>query len=130
MPRSAAKKDDLIIGLDTHVVMVTAPGGPVPTLMQFPFSGPISERLSDRVRVQGKPVAVAGSKARNSPGHIPIGGVFQKPPTNEATVAAGSARVLAQGEPVARVSDSARCCNDPCDSVTGHVVGGGRVLAG
>src|SRR5688572_1433085 len=111
----------MIVGLDTHIVMVSSPGGPVPTSMPMPFSGPLANDLSGSVFVDNQAVAVVGSGADNTPAHMPIGGPFQKPPSNKATVIEGSATVFADNKAVARANDPAKCCNDPSDSDTGHI---------
>jgi len=37
--KPAAKQGDLVVGIDTHIVMVPSPAGPVPTATPMPFSG-------------------------------------------------------------------------------------------
>jgi uncharacterized Zn-binding protein involved in type VI secretion len=126
----AAKQGDPIIGLDTHVVLIPSPGGPIPTPMPMPFSGPLCDALSDSVFVNDLPAAVEGSQARNVPPHIPTGGPFQKAPSNRATVQKGSSSVFADDKPLARLNDPAVCCNDPADAPTGHIVAAGTVFCG
>ncbi|NUP12815.1 MAG: hypothetical protein HOW73_42800 [Polyangiaceae bacterium] len=129
MAKPVAKKGDRVVGLDTHVVLIKEQGGaPVP--MQFPFSGPIEDGLSATVFIDEEPVAVVGSVASNAPAHIPIGGPFNSPPSNKATVSAGSESVFVEDVAIARANDPAACCNDPADADTGHVVAGGTVYAG
>jgi uncharacterized Zn-binding protein involved in type VI secretion len=125
-----ATEGDRVVALDTHVVLVASPGGPVPTPTPFPFSGPLTEHLGRSVHVDGAPAAVEGSVAHNRPVHVPVGGPFQKPPTNRATVQRGSATVFADNKAVARNGDPALSCNDPSDAPTGHVVATGSVYAG
>lgn len=122
MSSPAAKKGDLVVGLDTHVVLVPSPGGAVPTPMPMPFNGPLTSGLSSSVFIDNCAAAVVGSAAENNPPHLPTGGPFQKPPKNKGTISAGSACVFADNIAVARASDPVRCCNDPADSDTGHVV--------
>jgi uncharacterized Zn-binding protein involved in type VI secretion len=128
--RPVAKRKDTIIGLDTHIVLVPSAAGPLPTPMPMPFSGPLSRELSRNVLAEGEPVARVDSVADNVPRHLPLGGSFQKPPSNRARVLSGSARVLVNGKPIARAGDAAECCNDPVDASTGHVIAAGRVLSG
>lgn len=130
MAQPVAKRGDRVVGMDTHIVMIPGPGAPVPTPQPLPFSGPLSEDLSSTVLVDDAEAATLGSKARNTPPHVPMGGSFKSPPSNEATVKAGSSTVLADNRPIARANDSAECCNDPADAPTGHVVAAGTVLAG
>src|SRR5690606_21060745 len=81
MGQPAAKKGDLVIATDTHIVMVPSPGGPVPTPMAMPFNGVLDGALSSTVKIDGKPAAVDGSTSSNTPPHIPAGGPFQRPPS-------------------------------------------------
>lgn len=130
MTKPIAKAGDLVVGVDTHVILVPSAAGPVPTPLPHPFSGGLQLALSDKVLIANKPVAVVGSVALGSPPHIPMGGPFQKPPTNKATVSMGSEVVLVGNKGVARAADPASCCNDPADQDTGCVVAAGVVLAG
>jgi uncharacterized Zn-binding protein involved in type VI secretion len=110
----AAKEGDKVVGVCTHVVQVPAPPGPpVPTpIPGHPFSGDLSDGLSDDVLIDGKKAAVKGSKAKNSPAHVAIGGpAFQPPnPKDEATVSMGSSTVEINGKPAARMGDQAETC--------------------
>ncbi len=91
----AAKKGDQIIGVDTHIVMIPSPGGPVPTPIPHPFMGMIDNGLSTSVKIMGQFAATVDSQATNTPSHIPIGGPsFQKPPSNKAKIIMGSANVF------------------------------------
>lgn len=130
MSKPAAKKGDKIIALDTHIVMVPSPGGPVPTPMPMPFSGSISGNLSSDVLIEKKPAATKGSTADNMPNHIPSGGPFQKPPANKATIKKGSAKVLINNQEAAHLGDPADTCNDPADLPNGTVIGSGTVWVG
>jgi uncharacterized Zn-binding protein involved in type VI secretion len=87
-------------------------------------------KLSSDVKIEGKPAAVQGSTATNTPSHVPQGGPFQKPPANKATVQLGSTTVLINGKPAARNGDIALTCNDPADAPVGTVVAAGTVLIG
>ena len=61
--KPAAKKGDQVVGLDTHILMVPSPAGPVPTPTPMPFSGQLSDSLSPDVKVENQPLAVVGSVA-------------------------------------------------------------------
>jgi len=130
MTKPLAKQDDEIVAVDTHIVLVSTPAGPVPTPLPSPFRGPLSSALSGTVFAMGKAAATVGSKATNTPSHIPVGGPFQKPPANEATVSHGSSTVFIDEQPAARLGDSATTCNDPSDLPVGKVIAGGVVFAG
>lgn len=130
MAQPAAKQGDQILATDTHIVMIPSPGGPVPTPLPHPFTGLIDGSLSSDVRIEGKPAAVQGSTATNTPAHIPQGGPFQQPPSNRATIQLGSATVRINGKPAARNGDKALTCNDPADLPVGTVLAVGTVFIG
>ncbi len=130
MGQPAAKQGDKVVGVDTHVLMVPSPAGPVPTPTPMPFSGPLDGALSADVVIENKAAAVKGSTATNAPAHVPAAGPFQTPPSNQGTVDAGSAAVLINGKPAARSGDPALTCNDPADAPNGTVVAAGTVLFG
>jgi len=130
MARPAAKQGDQIMATDTHIIMIPSPGGPVPTPLPHPFVGGIDGSLSTDVTIEGKPAAVQGSTATNTPAHIPQGGPFQKPPGNRATIQTGSATVFINGKPAARNGDTALTCNDPADLPAGTIIAPGTVFIG
>jgi len=121
---------DKIIATDTHIIMIPSPGGPVPTPLPHPFNGTINGGLSSDVFIEGKPAATVGSSAMNTPPHIPQGGPFQKPPSNQAKIMIGSPTVYINGKMAARNGDTAMTCNDPVDLPAGKVVAVGTVFFG
>ncbi len=130
MGSPAAKKGDSVVSLDTHVIMIPSPGGPVPTPIPMPFSGKLSGDLSSTVMIDAQPAAMKGSTAENSPAHIPAGGPFQKSPSNKATVQKGSSTVFIDDKQVARLGDPAITCNDPADAPNGSIIAGGTMFVG
>ncbi len=130
MGQPAAKQGDQITAVDTHIILVPSPGGPVPTPLPHPFNGIINGNLSSNVKIMGMPAAVQGSTADNTPPHIPQGGSFQQPPTNRGQIISGSATVMINGKPAARSGDTAMTCNDPADLPVGTVVATGTVFIG
>ena len=129
MGQPAAKQGDQVVAVDTHIV-ITPVGAPVP--LPHPFTGIIGGGLSTNVNIMGRPAATTDSTADNSPPHIPTppGVSFQKPPSNRATIAIGSATVMINGKPAARNGDSAMTCNDPVDLPVGTVIAAGTVMIG
>lgn len=119
---------DTIVGVDTHLVQPPGPAPPVP--VPLPFVGTIDSGVSTNVMIQGRPAATVGSGATNMPPHIPPGGAFVNPPTNQATIISGSATVLINGKPAARAGDTAITCNDPAPLPVGNVVAVSTVLIG
>ncbi|HUU64833.1 MAG TPA: PAAR domain-containing protein [Dehalococcoidales bacterium] len=131
MGQPAAKQGDKIVATDTHIIMIPAPPGPpVPTPLPHPFMGILSQGLSTNVNIQGMPAATVNSIAMNTPPHIPQGGPFQKPPTNQGKIIMGSATVLINKKPAARAGDTAMTCNDPVDAPVGKVIAVSTVLIG
>ena len=128
MGQPAAKKDDKIVGVCIHVVLVPQPaGGTAPVSLPHPFSGKLDTELSSNVKIEGKAAAMKSSIANNDPKHTPTppGTSFASPPSNKATVQKGSTTVTINGKAAARVGDPAELCGG-----IGAVVGGSTVLIG
>jgi uncharacterized Zn-binding protein involved in type VI secretion len=131
MGQPAAKQGDKIVASDIHILNIPAAAGvPVPTPTPMPFNGIITSGLSTDVFIEGKPAATVNSIAINQPLHIPAGGPFTKPPTNQGKILAGSTGVFINGKPAARQGDIATTCNDPVDMPIGQVVAVGTVFIG
>lgn len=132
MGQPAAKQGDKVMAVDTHILLVPTPGGPVPTPMPHPFSGMLTGGLSSTVKIGGKAAAVVGSTATNAPPHIPANPAapFQKPPANKGTVQVGSPTVMIQGKAAARHGDTVMTCNDPADQPVGKIIAVGTVSVG
>jgi uncharacterized Zn-binding protein involved in type VI secretion len=128
MGQPAAKQGDQITAIDTHIIMIPSPGGPVPTPLPHPFSGLINGGVSRNVKIMGQPAATQGSTADNLPPHIPQGGPFQRPPGNKGQIVMGSTTVMINGKPAARNGDTAQTCNDPADIPVGTVIAVGTVF--
>lgn len=129
MGEPAAKEGDHITAVDTHIVLVPSPGGPIPTPLPHPFDGIINDNLSSDVKIMGMFAATLGSTAENIPLHIPEGGgPFQDPPRNKGEIISGSATVMINGKPAARNSDTALTCNDPADLPVGTIIAVGTVI--
>jgi uncharacterized Zn-binding protein involved in type VI secretion len=120
-----AKKNDRIVGTDTHIVMVPTPAGQVPTPMPLPFAGPITDSLASSVFVDDVPVVVRGSEANNQPAHIAPGGQFMNTPKDKAQVVAASSSVFANDVPIARIGDAATSCDDMGAEQNAHIVSAG-----
>jgi uncharacterized Zn-binding protein involved in type VI secretion len=132
MGQPAAKANDQVTGVDTHIVMVPAGPSLVPTPLPHPFAGALSGGLIPSVKIAGQAAAVVGSTADNSPAHLatPPGTTFQNPPANKATIQMGSSSVKFGGKAAARNADTAMTCNDPSDAPVGQVIAAGTVLVG
>lgn len=132
MPQPAATAGHSVVAVDTHIVLVPTPGGPVPTPLPHAFSGRLDGGLATTVQLAGQPAATVNSTATNQPAHLPTppGTSFQKPPANRGTVIQGSAAVMFAGQPAARAGDPVLTCNDPADAPVGQIVAAGTVLLG
>ncbi len=130
MGQPAAKQGDRIMATDTHIVLIPAGSGTLPTPLPHPFTGIIDGALSSDVKIMGKPAATVDSTATNTPAHVPQGGPFQKTPSNKGTIKMGSATVKINGKMAARNGDMAMTCNDPSDLPVGKVVAVGTVTIG
>ncbi len=131
MGQPGAKQGDQVMGTDTHIIMIPAPPGPpVPTPLPHPFTGILQQGLSTDVKIQGMPAATVNSIAMNTPPHIPQGGPFQKPPSNQGKVMMGSTTVFINGKPAARAGDTVMTCNDPVDAPMGKIIAVSTVLIG
>jgi uncharacterized Zn-binding protein involved in type VI secretion len=129
----AAHRNDQVIGIDTHIVMVPSASGAVPTPLPHPFSGRLSSALSSDVKIEGQDAATKDSVAPNQPQHVPTppGTSFQRPPSNRGTVSKGSSSVLINNKEAARIGDPVRTCNDPSDRDAARIVSGStKVLIG
>lgn len=130
MGQPAAKQGDRIVGVDTHIIMIPSPGGPVPTPLPHPFAGILDGELSGDVNIAGKAAATEGSTASNTPAHIPQGGPFQTPPKDQGKIIKGSGTVFINGKAAARMGDTAETCNDPANQPVGTVIASGVVFIG
>lgn len=128
--KPGAKKQDQVVAIDTHIVMIPSPSGSVPTPLPHPFTGQLDGGLSGDVEIEGMAAAVEGSTATNTPAHIPQGGPFQSPPSDSATIDTGSGSVFINGKAAARMGDTAKTCNDPSDLPAGTVIAVGTVMIG
>jgi uncharacterized Zn-binding protein involved in type VI secretion len=132
MGKPAAKENDQVTSVDTHIMMVPSANGAIPTPLPHVFSGKINGGVIKSVKIGGKAAAVVGSTADNSPAHTPTppGSTFQKPPSNKATIKTGSATVKIGGKQAARAGDTAATCHDPADVPSGKVIAAGTVMIG
>jgi uncharacterized Zn-binding protein involved in type VI secretion len=121
--RPAAKRDDRIVGLDTHLCS----GAP----LAVPFEGSLVGDLSPDVLAEHRPMALVGSVAINLVPHVPPAGTtFDVPPSNRGVIVVRGATVFANGRAVARDGDLAETCNDPAPAAVGRVLAEGTVRAG
>ena len=130
MGMPAAKMGDKVVAVDTHIIMIPSPGGPIPTPLPHPFNGTIMNSVSTNVLIENKPAATMGSIAINTPPHIPQGGPFQIPPTNQGQIIMGSMTVFINNKPAARNGDTVMTCNDPAPLPVGKIIAVSTVLIG
>jgi uncharacterized Zn-binding protein involved in type VI secretion len=128
MGQPAAKRGDRITATDTHLIQ--PPGSAPPTPVPHPFSGILDGGLSTDVKINGRPAATVDSTATNTPPHVPRGGTFVKPPSDQGRIITGSRTVRINGKAAARSGDTALTCDDPVDLPVGTVVATGVVGIG
>jgi len=130
MGMPAAKKGDIVVSTDIHLVQIPTPSGPVTVPMPHPFKGELSKKLSKNVNIMGKPAVTKGSVVDNSPKHVALGIKFIKEPSNKGTVFMGSITVKINGKQAARSGDMVMTCNDPTDLPIGKIIASGTVMIG
>ena len=115
-PVLAVKHFDIVVGLDVHIVQPpgTVPPVPIPhphvAIVLDPFD--YLPLIGATVKVNGLPRGQAGSAAMPIPSHIPIGGVFVKPPANESELLMGSKTVEVESQPFAYMALPVLACAD------------------
>lgn len=122
MSQPVAKRGDRVVGVDTHIINVPSPAGPIPTPTPMSFDGRVNERAGATVFVDDESVALEGAAADNAAPHLPIGGTFARSPDNTSTLSTGSDTVFAEDLAVVRATDRARCCDDLSSADNGHVI--------
>ena len=116
MSSPALKHLDPIVGVDLHLVQPPGPVPPVP--LPHPYVGMIFDPvdylplLGATVWVNGLPRAQAGSAGTATPPHVPLGGMFPKPPMSEAEVFMGSSTVSVDGDAMAYNGMQVLSCQD------------------
>lgn len=119
------------MGIDIHLVKIPTPGGPVDVPLPHPFVGSISGGVSSNVKVMGQPAAILGSEVKAQPQHIPMGAGFTNNPQNKGQVVLGSATVLINNKPAARMGDSVSTCDDILPiNMNSKIIAAGTVLVG
>ncbi|NJK31742.1 MAG: hypothetical protein HC927_04595 [Deltaproteobacteria bacterium] len=99
----AAKHFDPVIGIDVHIIQ--PPGTVPPVPVPHPFVGIVLDPfdylplIGATVLINGLPRGQGGSLVTPVVPHVPIGGVFVKPPENEAELLMGSSTVVVEDEP-------------------------------
>ena len=114
-PMIAATHFDPVVGVDIHIIQPPGPVPPVP--VPHPFIGMVIDPMEyapiigGTVKVNGMMRGVAGTGGKCLPPHIPIGGVFVKPPSNECEIFMGSQTVAFDGDPASRLGLPALSCH-------------------
>jgi RHS repeat-associated protein len=107
---------DPIIGLDVHIVQPPGPVPPVP--IPHPYIGMMLDPIDyipiigATVYINGLPRVTAGTQGLPVPPHLPIGGMFVKPPTSESEMMMGSATVIADENPLGYAPLPVLSCQD------------------
>ncbi|MBC8070170.1 MAG: RHS domain-containing protein, partial [Deltaproteobacteria bacterium] len=113
---AAAKHFDPILGIDLHIIQPPGPVPPVP--IPHPHTGMVLDPMDyapvvgGTVKVGGLQRAQAGTETMMLPKHIPIGGVFVKPPGNEGEIFMGSSTVCVDGDAFTYLALPVLTCHD------------------
>jgi RHS repeat-associated protein len=136
----AAKWFDPVIGIDIHIIQPPGPAPPVPVPHPFigivfdpiglgvtvaisaAMSGLFGGPFKGPVFINGMPAAHTGTQVKGMPVHVPIGGTFIYPPSNEGTIITGSKTVHFYGISAARLTSIVITCNDPINLPTSVVL--------
>jgi RHS repeat-associated protein len=131
---------DPVIGIDIHLIQPPGPVPPIPVPHPFigivydpaglligmainaAISGLFGGSFSGPVLINGMPAANTGMHVKGMPVHIPIGGTFVNPPSNEGTIITGSKTVHVLGTSGARLTSMVITCNDPVNLPTSVVM--------
>ncbi len=111
----AAKHYDPVIGIDIHIIQPPGPVPPVP--VPHPFIGYVLDPMDyvpivgATVFINGLPRGLAGTQGIGMPPHIPIGGTFVKPPTNECEIFMGVATICCDGDALSCLTMKALSCH-------------------
>ncbi len=114
----ACKHMDPLVGIDTHIILIPSPAGPIPTPLPHPYVGMVFDPidyvpvLGATVYINGLPRGIAGTNGQALPPHIPMGGPFMKPPSNESEIFMGSATVVVDGDPQSFLAMPVLSCQD------------------
>ncbi len=99
---AAAKHFDPMVGIDVHLIQPPGPAPPIP--VPHPHTAMVMDPcdyapyIGGTVKVGGLQRAQAGTGGISIPKHIPIGGMFVKPPENESELFMGSSTVAVDGD--------------------------------
>ncbi|HVI01010.1 MAG TPA: DUF6531 domain-containing protein, partial [Enhygromyxa sp.] len=111
----AAKHLDPLLGIDVHIIQPPGPVPPVP--IPHPHIGMVLDPMDyvpyigGTVTVGGLKRAQAGTAGLSYP-HIPIGGMFVKPPGNESEIFMGSSTVAVDGDAFSYLALPVLSCQD------------------
>jgi len=112
----AGKQFDMVMGVDIHIIQPPGPVPPVP--IPHPFIGIVFDPMEfvpiigASILVNGLPRAQAGTTVKCVPPHIPLGGVFVKPPSNDGEIYMGSQIVNGDNEPIPSLGTPVLTCQD------------------
>lgn len=114
---------DPVLGVDTHIMLVPTPAGPVPTPLPLPFTGIVLDPAGMAINmamggslilVNGLPATNCGTNVMNLPPHLPVPGPPAKGKLDDdALLIFGALNVELGGSLAVRLGDIAMSCNDP-----------------
>ncbi len=114
---------DPVLGVDTHIMLVPTPAGPVPTPLPLPFTGIVLDPAGmamnmamggSLILVNSLPATNCGTNVMNLPPHLPVPGPPAKGKLDDdALLIFGALNVELGGSLAVRLGDIAMSCNDP-----------------
>lgn len=110
------KQFDIVLGVDIHIVQPPGPVPPVP--IPHPFVGMVYDPMEfvpmvgATILANGLPRAQAGTTVVATIPHIPLGGTFVKPPTNDGEIYMGGLTVPGDDEPFSFLGCPVLTCQD------------------
>lgn len=110
-----------IVTIDIHLVQI----GPAVTPQPSPFCGKI-EASQSKLTDSGHAVAIKGDRIVNTNPHVPVGGAFVSPPTDDGRIVnAGQSKFNVGGSPLATTGGAFERCDDiaPRSPVASAAVG-------
>ncbi|MDR3304123.1 MAG: phage baseplate assembly protein V [Treponema sp.] len=114
--RQVAVEGDKVIGVDVHQMQVQVGLAQVVLPMPHPYIGKLVDKLIDKVTLNGKKIAVKGSKSKHDDAmHLQLPGTikFVNNPTKEGEVTAGTgAKLKIGGKEAALIGSMVTTCND------------------
>ena len=114
--KQIAVEGDKVIGMDTHIMVVSSGNGTATVPLPHPFIGKLKDKLSKDVKIKDKSCATKDSVAEHDDSmHMQLPGTikFQNNPEKKGKVSGGtSSKVKINGKEAAVIGSQVTTCND------------------